>query len=60
LQRCIKLMNAIKEISTFSISNAISHCMGNSLSEKYPRKGREAIFKDETSGDSEVLSGLGD
>jgi len=53
-------MNAIKEISTFSISNAISHCMGNSLSEKYPRKGREAIFKDETSGDSEVLSGLGD
>lgn len=34
--------------------------MGNSLSEKYSHKGSEPIFKDETSGSTAVLSGLGD
>ena len=53
-------MNGIKEIGTFRISNAISHSMGNSLSEKYPRKRSEPVLKDETSGSREILSGLGD
>jgi len=42
-------MNAIKEISTFSLSNPVPHSLDNTLPEKNPRNGIIPVLKDETS-----------
>jgi hypothetical protein len=52
-------MNAINKVSTFSIQNTISYCVGNKVQTKNPEFRGTSISGNETSRDGEILSGLG-
>ena len=55
----IYYMDAIDKVSTFCIQDAISHCVGNKIQTKNPEPGRTSVSGNETSGNKEVLPGLG-
>ena len=55
----IYYMDAINKISTFGIQDAISYCVGNEVQTKNPESWRTGVSGNETSGDKEILSGLG-
>ena len=52
-------MDAIDKVGTFSIQDAIPHCVGDKVQTKNPESWRRGVSGNETSGGKEILSGLG-
>ena len=55
----IYYMDAIDKVSTFSIQNTISYCVGDEVQTKNPESWRTRVSGNETLRSKEVLSGLG-
>jgi len=52
-------MHAINPFGTRSIQDAIPHSLGNQVQTENPEQGCRGVPENETSGGTEVLSGLG-